>query len=241
MSGDSVPWQASDEGGTPPPSRVKNSWKERNRDTIVTIVGTDVNRTAVNNDEPTQPNRGRVAVSFRIGGGNKGPNNKCGAIFKRLSPSCQTNMSSRTKATQARKKNKTKRKTSARPMARQQPWQKAIAEQQRKATRGMSKRQLAEGYRAVCESLYKQRSANYVRNHALLLIEKDMRNTTTSSRGRRGRSDSDNTRKQRPSNRIHCLRDECKRRGVDKYSGACEPFNVYEGTKLCVRTRHPVQ
>ena len=74
--------QAPDEGGTFPPSRVENSWKERNRGTIVTIVSTDVNVTAVKNDELTQPNRGRVAVSFSVGDGNKGPNSKCGAIYR---------------------------------------------------------------------------------------------------------------------------------------------------------------
>ena len=112
MSGDSVPWQASDEGGTSPPLRVENLWKERNRGTIVTIVGTDVNGTAVNNYEPTQPNRGQVAVSFRTGDGNKRSNNKCGAIFKRRFSSCQTNISYLTEATRGVKdeKNKTKRK-----------------------------------------------------------------------------------------------------------------------------------
>ena len=56
-----MPWQASGDGGTSPPSRIENSWKEGNRGTIVTIVGTDVNGTAVNN-EATQSNRGRVAA-----------------------------------------------------------------------------------------------------------------------------------------------------------------------------------
>ena len=45
-----------------PPARFENSWKERNRGTIVTVMGTGVNGTVVNNDKATQPNRGRVAA-----------------------------------------------------------------------------------------------------------------------------------------------------------------------------------
>ena len=131
-------------------------------------------------------------------------------------------------------KTKTKRKTSAYRIARQQPRRKATAEQQRKATQGMCERQLTEEYGAVCESLYKQRSANVCAQSCY--FEKEMRTKTTSSRDRRRRSDSNNNRKQRPRSIIHCLRHECKREGVDKYSGACEPFNMYEETKLCVRT-----
>ena len=75
----------------PPLHELKINGKKGNRGTTVTIVGTDVNGTALNNDEPTQPNRGRVAVAFRIGDGNKIPNNRCGAIFKRgPSPAKQT-------------------------------------------------------------------------------------------------------------------------------------------------------
>ena len=51
------------------------------------------------------------------------------------------------------------------------------------------------------------------------LIEKDVRNKTTSSRDRRRRSDSNNTRKQRPSSRINCLRDECKRQELTNTAG----------------------
>ena len=85
-----MPLQASDKGGTSPPPRVEKSWKEINRGTIVTILGTRVDGTALNNDGPTQSNRGRVAVSFRIGNSNKGRKGKCGAISGRHSPSCQT-------------------------------------------------------------------------------------------------------------------------------------------------------
>ena len=73
------------------------------------------------------------------------------------------------------------------------------------------------------------------------LIEKDMRNKKNSRRDRRRRSDSKNTRKQRPSSRIHCLREECKQQGVDKYIGACEPFNVYEGRKLNYACAHDIR
>ena len=82
--------------------------------------------------------------------------------------------------------------------------------------------------------VFVQRSANVCAQSCY--SEKNMRTITTSSRDKRRRSDSHNSRKQRPSSRIHCLRDECEREGVDKYSGACEPFNIYEETKLCVRT-----
>ena len=46
-------------------------------------MGTRVDGTAINNDGPTQSNRGRVAFSFRISNSNKGPSDKCGAIFER--------------------------------------------------------------------------------------------------------------------------------------------------------------
>ena len=68
------------------------------------------------------------------------------------------------------------------------------------------------------------------------LIEKDMRHKTTSNRDRQRRSDSNNTRKQRPSSRIHCLRDACERQGVDKYRGACEPFDIRNETMRAHKT-----
>ena len=122
-------------------------------------------------------------------------------------------------------KNKTKRKESARHMARQQPRQKATTEQQRKSTQGMSEPQVAEEYSAVCESFYIG-AQTICAIMLFCLNEKDMRSKTTNSRDSQRRSDSNNTRKQRPSRRIQCLRDECKRQGVDKYSGACETFNI---------------
>ena len=142
--------------------------------------------------------------SFTSGDGNKGPNKKCGAIFKIHFPSCQNKDIISNRSNTSTKKNKTKRKTSARRIARQQPRQKATAEQQRKATQGMSERQLTEEYCAVCESLYKQRSAKVC---AKSCYSEDMRTKTTSNRDRRRRSDSNNSRKQRPSSRMHCLRD----------------------------------
>ena len=105
MSGDSVPWQASYNGSTPPtPDELKFNGEKGTEEQInnVRVLDTHVNGTALKIDGPTRPNRGRVAFSFRIGNSNKSLNDKCGAIFGRHSPSCQTKIPCRTEATQAR-------------------------------------------------------------------------------------------------------------------------------------------
>ena len=61
------------------------------------------------------------------------------------------------------------------------------------------------------------------------LIEKDMRNKTTSSRVRRRRSDSNKTRKQLPSSRIHCL--------SEMSANARELTNTAEHASLSIYTK----
>ena len=80
-------------------------------------MGTDVNGTAVKNDGPTQPNWGRVAVSFRVGDSNKVPNDKCEPSLKYIPPPAKQTYHFKHKQTK-HEENKAKGKLSARSSAR---------------------------------------------------------------------------------------------------------------------------